>query len=168
MRKFNANFTMTSLQPIFRFGGSSSRVSRVPKSFFKVRSSISQSRSYGECRCCILGDKDAHNLIASVSTGIIDIRTTPKEPVIEQYPTASFSYEKCYDSVLRRKKDDDSYRYFRNINRIAKEFPIAHSTDEKKRVNVWCSNDYVGDRLLHIKKWKTNDNISWAWVATPM
>jgi len=45
---------------------------------------------------------------------------------------------------LDKKHADKSYRYFNNINRLAREFPQAHMTDVDKRVTVWCSNDYLG------------------------
>ncbi|PLB38218.1 5-aminolevulinate synthase [Aspergillus candidus] len=55
-----------------------------------------------------------------------------------------FPYEEHYESVITRKKTDKSYRWFRNVNRLAQEFPYAHSADEQSRVDVWCTNDYLG------------------------
>jgi 5-aminolevulinate synthase len=37
-----------------------------------------------------------------------------------------------------------SYRYFNNINRLAAKFPVAHTSNTKDEVDVWCSNDYLG------------------------
>jgi 5-aminolevulinate synthase len=37
-----------------------------------------------------------------------------------------------------------SYRYFNNVNRLAKKFPVAHTANPKDEVDVWCSNDYLG------------------------
>ena len=52
-----------------------------------------------------------------------------------------------YDSVFRREVDkkrrDKSYRFFNNINRLAKDFPMAHSHCQEN-ITVWCSNDYLG------------------------
>jgi 5-aminolevulinate synthase len=45
---------------------------------------------------------------------------------------------------LEKKHKDKSYRYFNNINRLAKEFPRAHTASAEERVTVWCSNDYLG------------------------
>jgi 5-aminolevulinate synthase len=45
---------------------------------------------------------------------------------------------------LEKKRKDKSYRYFNNINRLAKEFPRAHTSSAEERVTVWCSNDYLG------------------------
>lgn len=56
-----------------------------------------------------------------------------------------FDYERFYQHELDAKRKDRSYRYFNNINRLAKEFPKAHlEAPEKRKVTVWCSNDYLG------------------------
>ncbi|KAI8443412.1 5-aminolevulinate synthase [Phakopsora pachyrhizi] len=55
-----------------------------------------------------------------------------------------FNYEQFYEAELDKKHKDKSYRYFNNINRLAKKFPIAHTADPKEEVTVWCSNDYLG------------------------
>ncbi|KAF3347470.1 Esterase estB [Verticillium dahliae VDG2] len=47
-------------------------------------------------------------------------------------------------SFLEKKHKDKSYRYFNNINRLAKEFPRAHMANKEDRVTVWCANDYLG------------------------
>ncbi|KAK5990081.1 5-aminolevulinic acid synthase [Cladobotryum mycophilum] len=55
-----------------------------------------------------------------------------------------FSYESFYTSELDKKHKDKSYRYFNNINRLAKEFPVAHMANKEDKVTVWCANDYLG------------------------
>ncbi|KAF4631633.1 hypothetical protein G7Y89_g6495 [Cudoniella acicularis] len=55
-----------------------------------------------------------------------------------------FDYEGFYNAELDKKHKDKSYRYFNNINRLAKEFPKAHMSNKNERVTVWCSNDYLG------------------------
>lgn len=55
-----------------------------------------------------------------------------------------FQYEQVYEAELNRKRNDKSYRYFNNINRLAKSFPRAHRAAEKDQVTVWCANDYLG------------------------
>ncbi|KAJ7086636.1 5-aminolevulinate synthase [Mycena epipterygia] len=55
-----------------------------------------------------------------------------------------FNYEGFYVNELEKKHQDNSYRYFNNINRLAAKFPIAHTSDVKDEVQVWCSNDYLG------------------------
>ncbi|KAH0544393.1 5-aminolevulinate synthase, mitochondrial [Glutinoglossum americanum] len=64
-----------------------------------------------------------------------------------------FDYEGFYASELDKKHKDKSYRYFNNINRLAKEFPRAHMSSKDERVTVWCSNDYLGmGRNQHVLK----------------
>ncbi|PYI07551.1 tetrapyrrole biosynthesis, 5-aminolevulinic acid synthase [Aspergillus sclerotiicarbonarius CBS 121057] len=57
--------------------------------------------------------------------------------------SATFDYEGLYETLLHRKKQDGSYRYFKNINRHVHHYPYAR-TEADKRVAVWCSNDYLG------------------------
>ena len=57
---------------------------------------------------------------------------------------AKFDYEAFYNAELDKKHKDKSYRYFNNINRLAKEFPRAHMASKEERVTVWCANDYLG------------------------
>lgn len=59
-----------------------------------------------------------------------------------------FPYEDLYQSLIDKKKVDQSYRYFRTIERLQDQFPYARCTHTGKRVNVWCSNDYVGTEAL--------------------
>ncbi|KAG4305390.1 hypothetical protein PORY_000946 [Pneumocystis oryctolagi] len=54
-----------------------------------------------------------------------------------------FDYEEWCSEELDKKRKDNSYRYFNNINRLAKEAPFAHTSCPDKRVTVWCSNDYL-------------------------
>ncbi|KND94920.1 5-aminolevulinate synthase, mitochondrial [Tolypocladium ophioglossoides CBS 100239] len=58
--------------------------------------------------------------------------------------TGKFNYEAYYTAELDKKHKDKSYRYFNNINRLAKEFPRAHMANKEERVTVWCANDYLG------------------------
>lgn len=55
-----------------------------------------------------------------------------------------FDYDGAVCDQLEAKRKDNSYRYFNNINRLAKEFPRAHRAREDDKVMVWCSNDYLG------------------------
>ncbi|CAK7213792.1 mitochondrial 5-aminolevulinate synthase [Sporothrix curviconia] len=55
-----------------------------------------------------------------------------------------FDYEGFYEAELDKKHKDKSYRYFNNINRLAKDFPRAHMAEKEDRVTVWCANDYLG------------------------
>ncbi|THV48035.1 hypothetical protein BGAL_0272g00140 [Botrytis galanthina] len=62
----------------------------------------------------------------------------------DQSKAPKFDYEGFYNAELEKKHKDKSYRYFNNINRLAKEFPRAHMADKNEKVTVWCSNDYLG------------------------
>lgn len=80
----------------------------------------------------------------------------PASPLKQQQPATAqssagksgssgkFDYDGFYDVELDKKHKDKSYRYFNNINRLAKEFPEAHMADKTDRVTVWCANDYLG------------------------
>ncbi|KAK0722367.1 pyridoxal phosphate-dependent transferase [Lasiosphaeria miniovina] len=57
---------------------------------------------------------------------------------------SKFDYEGFYEAELGKKHKDKSYRYFNNINRLAREFPRAHMANREDRVDVWCANDYLG------------------------
>ncbi|KAK6843622.1 5-aminolevulinate synthase [Apiospora arundinis] len=57
---------------------------------------------------------------------------------------AKFNYDSFYQAELDKKHKDRSYRYFNNINRLAREFPRAHMANKEERVTVWCANDYLG------------------------
>lgn len=59
-------------------------------------------------------------------------------------PENAFDYNGFLDEELVKKRQDKSYRYFNNINRLAEEFPRAHLGGENERVTVWCANDYLG------------------------
>jgi 5-aminolevulinate synthase len=64
-----------------------------------------------------------------------------------------FNYEEFYNNELDKKHKDKSYRYFNNINRLAKEFPRAHMSSKDEKVTVWCANDYLGmGRNPHVLK----------------
>lgn len=68
-------------------------------------------------------------------------------PVKEEQHAAEaepFSYEGFYKQMLDKKHNDKSYRYFNNINRLAKKFPKAHLARPTDEVTVWCANDYLG------------------------
>ncbi|KAI1822937.1 pyridoxal phosphate-dependent transferase [Xylaria intraflava] len=68
-------------------------------------------------------------------------------------PNTKFDYANFYEAELEKKRNDKSYRYFNNINRLAKEFPQAHGATKEERVTVWCANDYLGmGRNPHVLK----------------
>ena len=58
-----------------------------------------------------------------------------------------FDYSKFFDEKIAQKKADHSYRIFKKVNRLAKDFPCAEdfsNSEDIKKVTVWCSNDYLG------------------------
>ncbi|RKP08038.1 pyridoxal phosphate-dependent transferase [Thamnocephalis sphaerospora] len=67
-------------------------------------------------------------------------------PVTADTPSSNntFDYEGLYGDELNKKHQDKSYRYFNNINRLAQQFPRAHTANVEDKVTVWCSNDYLG------------------------
>lgn len=56
----------------------------------------------------------------------------------------SFDFQGFLENDLNKKRQDKSYRFFNNINRLADAFPRAHLNSEAEQVMVWCSNDYLG------------------------
>ena len=65
-----------------------------------------------------------------------------------------FQYEQFFKKKIDKKKQDNSYRIFRKVNRLAEQFPRAlELTNNKKEIIVWCSNDYLGiSRHPEVKK----------------
>ncbi|KAF1744040.1 hypothetical protein MXB_5384 [Myxobolus squamalis] len=66
---------------------------------------------------------------------------------------ATVDYNGIFDEKVAEKKKNDTYRVFNRISRIASDFPKAevYSVDREincvgigKKVDVWCSNDYLG------------------------
>ncbi|TVY60750.1 5-aminolevulinate synthase [Lachnellula suecica] len=73
-----------------------------------------------------------------------DVQHGKPPPQAAHHNAPKFDYEAFYNAELDKKHKDKSYRYFNNINRLAKEFPRAHMSNKAERVTVWCSNDYLG------------------------
>lgn len=71
--------------------------------------------------------------------------SSAKESAFVDHATqeSSFDYDGMFEHELNKKRADKSYRFFNNINRLAKEFPLAHRQLENDKVTVWCSNDYL-------------------------
>ncbi|KAI2487326.1 5-aminolevulinate synthase [Pyrenophora tritici-repentis] len=87
---------------------------------------------------------------ASKEAKVIDMQSLGGDKSSDPKPASSaprargFDYEGFYKNELDKKHKDKSYRYFNNINRLAKEFPRAHKESVEDKVTVWCSNDYLG------------------------
>jgi hypothetical protein len=58
----------------------------------------------------------------------------------------SFAYEQFFEKKINLKKDDNSYRIFKCIERKRGSFPRANETFQSntRSITVWCSNDYLG------------------------
>lgn len=110
-----------------------------------IKTNYANARSLGTCsRNEYIHQFPCLTAIATVSSDCI-------RPACRGFPFEdSFRYEDHYSSIINAKKEDKSYRYFRDINRNAKEFPLAHSGETENRVNAWCTNDYVGLSLIRI------------------
>lgn len=64
---------------------------------------------------------------------------------LEDHEGNAFSYESFFGKMIKKKKDDHSYRIFKKVNRNAQTFPFAKEyTRDQKDITVWCSNDYLG------------------------
>ncbi|WPG97640.1 5-aminolevulinate synthase [Acrodontium crateriforme] len=81
---------------------------------------------------------------SAASTASVQQPSSHGAPPAPQPTGSKFDYESFYRNELDKKHKDKSYRYFNNINRLAKEFPRAHMSAPEERVTVWCSNDYLG------------------------
>ncbi|EFR02787.1 5-aminolevulinate synthase [Nannizzia gypsea CBS 118893] len=95
------------------------------QAFHKRFARRAQALSTGQ-RCCY----------GVVARAILPDPDLPAEP-------RTFAYEDFYQSIIEKKKEDKSYRYFRSISRLHNEFPFAQCATTGKKVNVWCSNDYL-------------------------
>ena len=56
------------------------------------------------------------------------------------------NYDQFFSAAVARLHDEDRYRVFQNIERIAGRFPQALWRHDgiAKEVTLWCSNDYLG------------------------
>lgn len=105
------------------------------------RAKIHTSRSH-EARAMegVLKPRDAH----APSTSALKQAAAHANPFKPAAPANKFDYDGFYEGELEKKHKDKSYRYFNNINRMAKNFPEAHLASKEERVTVWCANDYLG------------------------
>lgn len=81
---------------------------------------------------------------AAIQTRGLHHASSSKSHQEEKPKHKHFQYEEFYKNMLDKKHNDKSYRYFNNINRLAKKFPTAHLARPKDEVTVWCANDYLG------------------------
>lgn len=59
---------------------------------------------------------------------------------------ATLDYDRLFHAALDRLRTERRYRTFREIERVAHNFPHAvwRSADGPRNIVVWCSNDYLG------------------------
>ncbi|KAJ1914960.1 mitochondrial 5-aminolevulinate synthase [Mycoemilia scoparia] len=95
---------------------------------------------YGKCpeQC------EAATANAAISASAAAAASTTSPVTHSTKDSSTFDYEGLYADKLQKKHDDKSYRYFNNINRLAKHYPKAHTASSTSIVDVWCSNDYLG------------------------
>lgn len=74
----------------------------------------------------------------------LDYKTDVPVSEVATESASSTNYDGFYSEELASKRSDKSYRFFNNINRLARQFPKAHRQEETDLVTVWCSNDYLG------------------------
>lgn len=55
-------------------------------------------------------------------------------------------YDALFDASLHRLREEQRYRVFADIERVAGEYPNAiwHSATGPRKIVLWCSNDYLG------------------------
>ncbi|VUC33553.1 unnamed protein product [Clonostachys rosea] len=115
-----------------------------------VESPVLQGRDKGEASFVPLILSSGHadsQLIAPIPPPSMFAQARKASPLASADACTSastFDYNAFYDHELDKKHKDKSYRYFNNINRLAKEFPRAHMSNKDERVTVWCANDYLG------------------------
>ncbi|KAL4734884.1 mitochondrial 5-aminolevulinate synthase [Aspergillus similis] len=90
------------------------------------------------------GTQQIHPGLSKATRPHVGASATVSDPTHHAPVAAPFDYNAFYNAELQKKHQDKSYRYFNNINRLAQEFPRAHTASKDEKVTVWCSNDYLG------------------------
>ncbi|VDD83255.1 unnamed protein product [Mesocestoides corti] len=104
----------------------------------------------GECivpSTCALNSCTPVQPVRSAST--LNARPRLQQAELADSANASpevFDYTAFFEEQLEKKRTTATYRVFRRILRDVNDYPFADdfSTGEPQRINVWCSNDYLG------------------------
>ena len=86
-----------------------------------------------------------NELVGWVSANNYDHQKVKHVILLLSGPKDMFDYEGFFESKIEEKKQDSSYRIFKRVARLGSSFPMAEEhTKERKKISVWCSNDYLG------------------------
>jgi 5-aminolevulinate synthase len=58
--------------------------------------------------------------------------------------SAPTDYDAIFSTAIGQIRAEGRYRVFTELERLAGQFPRAHSTRTGRDVTVWCANDYLG------------------------
>ncbi len=58
--------------------------------------------------------------------------------------SAPTDYNAIFSDAISQIRAEGRYRVFTELERLAGQFPLAHSTRTGRDVIVWCANDYLG------------------------
>jgi 5-aminolevulinate synthase len=75
------------------------------------------------------------------------IPATPTRPTGKHgHATTKNVYQSTFRAAIGRLHEEQRYRVFADIERVAGEYPNAiwHSPDGPRKIVIWCSNDYLG------------------------
>ncbi|CAI2185660.1 2904_t:CDS:2 [Funneliformis geosporum] len=106
------------------------------KSYLRTSARLAKQPTLPLKQAALINNENEARVAAAVMAAL--------HPTTHSTHSRPFDYETLYKSELEKKHQDKSYRYFNNINRLAKQFPKAHTANLQEEVTVWCSNDYLG------------------------
>jgi 5-aminolevulinate synthase len=134
---------LTKLRKLSTMSSSPNALFTVAKKCPMMKTALKSQSSHisTSSKCPFASVVDSISMVGSAGTisSFLDKRDYPTTHKVSGH----FDYETFYHEELEKKKNDRSYRYFNNINRLAQQFPMAH-TGTGENVTVWCSNDYLG------------------------
>eukprot|EP00092_Neocalanus_flemingeri_P023840 GFUD01025865.1.p1 GENE.GFUD01025865.1~~GFUD01025865.1.p1 ORF type:complete len:533 (-),score=146.48 GFUD01025865.1:151-1749(-) len=108
-----------------------------------VTHSLAASTPQQQAQCPVASTKIRHN--GGMDSPIKPITALSDDIEVKEFTKSSFGYETFFEDQIQKKKMDHSYRIFKKVNRVAKNFPAAREFSwGKKDITVWCSNDYLG------------------------